>query len=386
MIYLNNAATTFPKPASVNEAIESYLQVPPVDARRSGNLTSTTGLQNQCRSLLAALFNIEDPNNIIFTSSATHSINMILKGLPLQNSHVITTALDHNSVIRPLKTLERDNIIRLSIVECDEDGKLDYVQLEKLIHTYREKYNCPTRLIIVNHMSNVIGTVLDIQRIAEIAHQNHVLLACDASQSAGHYPVDVQAQGIDLLVFTGHKYLFALPGIGGLYISPDLELEALIVGGTGIRSDYLFQPPGRPDYYEAGTPNHPGIASLTAGTDYVVQKGIQAIQQDEAKLYQRIMEYLLTQERIILYGSSETENKPSVISFNIKGMDCQEVGFILEQSFGISVRTGLHCAPLIHQRVGSFPRGSIRVSFSCLTNQEDVDRFILALDAIIKTL
>ena len=270
MIYLNNAATSYPKPREVNAAISSYLNEMPFHASRVGFEMQQVNIVDSCRDKLATLFNVENPRQIVFTSGSTESLNLAILGLSFNECHVITTSIEHNSVLRPLKTLEREGVITLSIVACDEAG---YVNPQKIAHAIQKN----TKLIVVNHSSNVTGTVLDIKTISRIARSHGIVLLVDASQSAGCVPIDVQQWDIDMLAFTGHKSLYGIPGIGGLYIREGIVLNPLKVGGTGVRSDLLYQPEEMPLYYEAGTQNVPGIVSLDAGVAFILRTRIDRI-------------------------------------------------------------------------------------------------------------
>lgn len=382
MTYLNNAATSFPKPVSVIDALDNYCKYPPFHAERTGFSERHVDAAVQCRENLCRLFNIDSPENIIFTSGATHSLNLIMNGLLKKGDHVVTTQTEHNSVLRLLKTLEKQGIIFLTIVDCDERG---YVEPDKIKKNLLEH----TKLVVINHCSNVTGRFQDIKRVGNSLKSHKAVFVVDAAQSAGTAEIDVKETGIDALVFAGHKSLFGLQGIGGLYIGKDIDPEPLIIGGTGIRSDFLFQPPDRPSYYEAGTPNMPGIVSLNAGVSYILKQGIHAIHQKKAELKNILLEFFLNEKKIIVYGGKSpddfTDNE-AVVGFNISGISPEDVGYILENSFGIICRSGLHCAPLIHRAIGSYPKGCIRISFSYLNERHDIERLTDAVCQIIRTL
>jgi cysteine desulfurase family protein len=380
MIYLNNAATSYPKPDSVIKAVENYCRQPPFHAERSGSSEDHADVAAQCRRNLCRLFNADSPDNIILTSSATHSLNLVLRGLLQKGDHVVTTQAEHNSVLRIIKTLEKQDIISTSIVACNKKG---YVDPDDIKNSLLKN----TKLVIVNHCSNVTGTFQDIKKTGNILKEHEAVFVVDAAQSAGAASIDVQETGIDALAFAGHKSLFGIQGVGGLYIRKGIDPEPLIIGGTGVKSDYLLQPPGRPGYYEAGTPNMPGIVSLNAGVSYILGKGLPAINQKKTGLRNILLEFLLNEKNIVVYGGSQlgdfTENE-AVVSFNIKGISPEETGYILEESFGIVCRSGLHCAPLIHKAIGSYPQGCVRISFSCFNKKKEVDSLINAVTKIIK--
>lgn len=374
MIYLNNAATSFPKPKEVQEAVLASFSGPLVSTARTGFESEDDDIVYLCRARLADLFNVDDPSHIVFTSGSTEALNLAIRGLPLEGSHVVTTAIEHNSVIRPLKMLEKEGKITLTFVECDKHG---WVEPEQIRESIRDN----TRAVIVNHCSNVTGTVLDIESISKIAHSQGAYFIVDASQSAGVVPIDCKKWNVDLLAFTGHKSLYGMQGIGGLYIKEGIELKPLKVGGTGVLSEVLLQPDGVPIHYEAGTQNTPGIISLYAGVRFILDKGIENILQHKKKLYQMLFEELKGMEEIEIYSSTERTSY-SIFCFNIKGMIPEEVGYVLESSFDIIVRTGLHCAPLILKYLGVEPLGTVRASHSYFTTDEDIYKFIEAIKKI----
>ncbi len=374
MIYLNNAATSFPKPKEVQEAVLASFNGPHVSAARTGFEREDDDIVYLCRSRLADLFNIEDPLHIVFTSGSTEALNLVIFGLPLEGGHIVSTAIEHNSVIRPLKTLEKAGKIQVTFVECDDKGWVDPEQIRMAMRD-------DTRAVIVNHCSNVTGAVLDLAKISEIAHTNGAYFIVDASQSAGAVPIDCKNWNIDFLAFTGHKSLFGMQGIGGLYIRDDSDLKPLKVGGTGILSEILLQPEGLPIHYEAGTPNTPGIISVYAGVQFILKTGFDKIREHKKKLYKILFEEFKDNEDLIIYSSMENTSY-SNFCFNIKGMVPEEVGFVLEQSFDILVRTGLHCAPLILKYIGAHPWGTVRASHSYFTTEEEIFKFIDAVKKI----
>ena len=375
MIYLNNAATSFPKPDKVRHAVELCLQTPPFHALRTGYDTQQADVMFACREALAALFNVQNPERIVFTSGATEALCLAIFGLELRNTHVITTAIEHNSVLRPLKTLERDGAIELTIVACDASGHVD-------AQNVCDQITPNTKAIIVNQCSNVTGAVTDLRAIGAVTAEKGIPFIVDASQSAGNFPIDVEAMQIDLLAFAGHKSLYGMQGIGGLFIRDHIRLKPLKVGGTGVRSDYLFQPETMPLYYEAGTPNLPGIVSLHAGVAFILETGLDQIRQRKAHCVQKMMEPLAKKPDIILYPPPGNQETPVLFALNIKHITPADVGYILENSFGIIIRSGLHCAPLIHQALRSYPDGSIRVSPSYFTTDDEIATFLEAIDTI----
>lgn len=376
-IYLNNAATSYPKPETVLKSVIKLLCEPPFHHARTGLEQKKKNIVLDCRKALSVFFNAPNSDRMVFTSGATESLNLAIKGLCLKGKHVITTAVDHNSVLRPLKTMERDGLITLSIVGCDKNGCVSVTSIEKEICA-------ESGAIIVNHCSNVTGIVNDIEKIGKLAKLKNIPFIVDASQSAGVYPIDVQQMNIDILVFTGHKSLYGIQGIGGLYIREDLDLQPLIIGGTGVRSDYLFQPKSSPMYYEAGTQNLSGIVSLYEGIKYINQKGMAVIRKRKEELVLKMRNFLLTNDNVSIFPDKDYKQPTIIFSFNIKGMDPADIGYILENNFAIISRSGLHCAPLIHKYIGTFPEGSVRISPSFFTMDADIDFFIVALEQILK--
>ena len=375
MIYLNNAATSYPKPDYVSEAVCAYIKNIPFHSLRTGLETKNVNNIDLAREKLAQLFNIQNPDCIVFTSGATSALNLAIMGLePEKQDHFITTSTEHNSVIRPLKTLQYDKGIQLTIVDCDKNGIIDPQNIEQAIQSN-------TKAIIVNHASNVVGTVIDIDNISRIARKNGVMLVVDGAQSAGAIPIDLSKMQADIFIFAGHKSLFGLPGIGGLYINETIRLKPIIVGGTGVRSDLLTQPQTIPMYYEAGTPNMPGIISLKHGADFILETGMDSIMNKKNRLIDMIYHSLCKIDRVILYGERK-KKQTAVVSFNIRGVKPDEVTYILENSFQIITRSGLHCAPLIHKALGSYPDGSVRISPSYFSEESEIQAAIDAIKSI----
>jgi len=374
MIYLNNAATSFPKPAQVIKSVNNCLKNPIIHAARTGLEREKEDVIYLCRENLAKLFNIADPLHIIFTSGSTEALNLAIFGLELRKTHVITTATEHNSVLRPLVLLKKQGHIELTIVECDAAA---FVSPDKVTEAVRTN----TGLIVVNHTSNVTGTVQDIQRLAEIAHGCGALILVDASQSAGSIPIDFDGWEIDLMAFTGHKSLYGIQGVGGLCIREGVDLKPLKVGGTGIYSELLEQPKGFPIHYESGTQNTPGIVSILSGTDFIFRKGMKKIHSYKSGLVRKMISELKDITNIKIYNNYENSSYTN-FCFNIEGMVPEEVGYILDESFDIVVRTGLHCAPLLLRPLGVAPWGTVRASPSFFTTEKENDIFINAVKEI----
>lgn len=378
MIYFNNAATSHPKPKEVYDAVNNYFTAPSCHSVRTGLEIDSDDIAWNARQKLGKLFNTEDFNQIIFTSGSTEALNLAINGIGLKKgSHVVSTGIEHNSVIRPLKHLERDEGIEVDFVDCDE---VTYVHPEKI----EEAIKPNTKAIVVNHSSNVTGSIIDIAEIAKIAHKHGALIIVDASQSAGNIPIDVTAWDIDLLSFTGHKALYGIQGIGGLYLKKDLKVKPLKVGGTGVKSEVLVQPTEMPLYYEAGTPNMPGIVSLDAGVKYILEKGIDNIRKRKSDIVKTFINEFKDYPEIEILTLGENNSYVN-FCFNIKGMVPEEVGYILDSSYDIIVRTGLHCAPLLLKPLGVYPWGTVRVSPAYFSTDNEVDIFIEAIKQTVKT-
>ncbi len=384
MVYLNNAATTYPKPQSVLDAQIAAWQFPPDNPFRSSSFNNGKDVFTTCRENLGLLLGISETERIFFTSGATESLNRLFCGLELSGMPVVTTQTEHNSVLRPLFN-HPDIKKNLHIVPCNGLGKVlpDNIerQLKELTPTYTTEY---AGLLVVNHCSNVTGTLQDAKTIREIAHNHHFLFMLDVSQSAGCLPVQADLWNVDLLAFTGHKSLFGPQGTGGYFVRKGIPFKPVTFGGTGRDSSRLTYEDG--DYeFEVGTQNAAGIAGLNAGVCYILNKGIEQIQAEEHKKMVRLYHTLSSFSQLILYGT-EDENQGPLLSFNIKGMKPYDVGYILQNAYGITLRTGLHCSPLIHKALHTETTGTLRVSISDLTTDKDIDDFIQAIKEITLSL
>lgn len=378
MIYLDNAATTFPKPSTVYDKINEAMLNYGANPGRSGHdlaLKASRGIYDT-RELLAAFFNVDNPFNMIFTFNATESLNIAIKGVLKPGDHVITTSMEHNSVLRPIKHLERYGIEN-TIVWADNKGRIRAEQIEKAI-----KSN--TKLIVTTHVSNLTGTILPIKEIAKVAENNGILYLLDAAQSAGVFSIDLKGINIDMMAFPGHKGLLGPQGTGGLYIREGLIIEELIQGGTGSASGSLIQPELMPDKFESGTPNAPGIIGLGEGIKYINTVGIDNIRIHEENLMDKLMEEISKINNIIMYGPLNTSEQGGVLSINFKEVDSSTTAYLLNEEFGICVRPGLHCAPLAHETLGTLNQGAVRLSVGPFNTEEDIDQVILALHKISK--
>ena len=380
MIYLDNAATTFPKPEEVYEEVMKCMREYGANPGRSGHrLALEAGrVIYDTRETLSKMFNIKNPMNLAFTCNGTDGLNIAIKGIFKSGDHVITSTMEHNSVLRPLKDIEKKGV-ELTIVECDEKGFINLDDIEKSI-----KEN--TKAVITTHASNVTGTIFPIKQIGELAHANNLIYIVDAAQTAGLYDIDVVDMNIDVLVFPGHKSLLGPQGTGAIYIGEDICIDCTKQGGTGSSSESLIQPDIMPDKFESGTPNTPGIAGLGKGAKFIMNRGMRNIRLHEQELTKYFLDGLNEIEEIIIYGPNDAEKQAPVISINIKDADSSEVGYLLDSEFDIAVRTGLHCAPLAHETIGTLQSGTIRFSIGYFNTKDDIDQALDALRSIIKEL
>ncbi|MBS5788686.1 MAG: aminotransferase class V-fold PLP-dependent enzyme [Clostridioides difficile] len=376
MIYFDNAATTYPKPEEVYDAVYDCMKNYCANPGRAGHKLAMKSARKiyDARENLAKLFNVDNPMTIVFTHNATDSLNLAIKGVLKKGDHVITTSMEHNSVIRPIKALESKGVEN-TIVECDKDGFLNPEDVEKAI-----KEN--TKLIVTTHASNVCGTLVDIKSVGGIAKKHGILYLVDASQTAGVYNIDVKDMNIDMLAMPGHKCLFGPQGTGVLYVREDLKLDILKEGGTGSKSEELTQPELFPDKYESGTHNTPGIVGLNEGVKFVLDKGIEKIREHEEELCQYMLDKLKEIENIEIYGPEDSKKRAAVIAMNIGDMDSGEVTFILDDEYDIATRSGIHCSPLAHTTLGTLGQGAVRFSIGYFNTTYDIDKAIKALKKI----
>jgi cysteine desulfurase family protein len=381
MIYLDNPATSWPKPSQVKEAMMKFMEEIGANPGRSGHRLSIKAARilYETREALSTLFHIKDPSRIVFTLNATESLNLALKGLLKPGDHVITSSMEHNSVMRPLRDLEKKGV-ELTIIPCSSNGTLDPGDVEKKIQTN-------TRMITLNHASNVIGNLFPIREVGWIARKHNLLFLVDAAQSAGVFPLDVEGDGIDLLAFTGHKSLYGPQGTGGLVIGErvkEKEMIPLKQGGTGSRSEFEEQPDFLPDRFESGTPNGVGIAGLLAGIQFVLRRGVEQIRQHEIGMIKKLIKGLKEIPRIRLYGPENQKDRIATLSFNLPPLSPSEVAFRLEKQFGILCRPGLHCAPAVHRTIETFPEGTVRFGLSVFNTEDEIEAVIQAVALISK--
>lgn len=375
LIYFDNAATSWPKPKETILAMERYHRMVGGSPGRSGHRLSIEAgrIIMDTREALAELFGVEDPFQIVFTKNATEALNLAIRGLLSPGDHVITSGMEHNSVMRPLRRLESEGV-EVSVVPCSPTGELNPDDL--LFHIKKN-----TKAIVMTHASNVSGTIMPVTEIGKMAKERNIIYCVDAAQTAGALPIHVGEMNIDLLAFTGHKSLFGPQGTGGLYIRKGLEknILPLTVGGTGSSSEYEQQPNFMPDKFESGTPNTPGLAGLGAGVKYVLDKDVEAIRSKEIFLTHRFLHGMKSIKGVHLYGPEDVTNKIPIVSFTTEGITPSEAALILDEKFGIMSRPGLHCAPSAHRTIGTFPVGTIRFSFGYFNTEEEID---VALDAV----
>ena len=373
MIYLDNAATTYPKPESVYDAIMDCMKNYCANPGRAGHKLAMKAAREiyDTRENIAKLFNVDNPMNVVFTNNATDSLNLAIKGVVKSGDHIITTSMEHNSVIRPIKALEKNNIEN-TIVQCDKDGFLNIENLKKAI-----KPN--TKLIVTTHASNVCGTIIDIKSVGEVAKENNIIYLVDASQTAGVYDIDTKEINADMIAAPGHKCLLGPQGTGILYIREGLELDVLKEGGTGSKSEDVFQPNLLPDKYESGTHNTPGIVGLNEGIKFIFEKGIDNIRRKEEDLCEYMLTRLEEVPNIVIYGPKDSKKRAAVISVNIGNMDSGEITFLLDSDYNIATRSGIHCAPLAHKTIGTLEQGAVRFSLGYFNTKEDIDKAIEAL-------
>lgn len=378
MIYLDNAATSFPKPENVVKKITEMLTEGVGTPGRGSHITAakaTYGVST-VRRAFADFFNVLEDFRIVFTYSATDALNTVIKGFLNEGDHVVITQTEHNSVSRPLKRMERDGFIKLDIAPCDQKG---YVIIDEFRKLVTEK----TKLVVVNHGSNVTGAVQPIDKLGEIVREKGSYLLLDAAQTAGVIPIDMRNMPIDFLATAGHKSLYGLQGTGILVIGERIfKLRPFREGGTGFDSQSEIQPVNWPEAYESGTHNVPGIISMGEGLKFINETGIDVIAKKELEHLELLWEKLSSLNNAILYGPEPGMPRTAVLSFNIKGWEAEDIGAILNQNYDIQTRTGLQCSPLTHQFLDTFPIGTVRLSPGYFTTIKDIENFYNAIHRI----
>ena len=370
--YLDNAATTMQKPQQVIDAVAAAM-CSMGNAGRGAHAASLGAARTiyDAREKLACFFHAENPKQIAFTMNSTESLNIALKGVLNPGDHVITTMLEHNSVLRPLYELQEKGT-ELTILKSNPQGTLDYEDFEKAI-----KEN--TKAIVCTHGSNLTGNLVDVKRVGEIAKKHGVLFIVDASQTAGVFPIDVQEMGIDILCFTGHKGLLGPQGTGGIYVREGLTVRPLLCGGSGVQTYNKKHPSEMPTALEAGTLNGHGIAGLDAAVEYLMETGIDTIREREQDLMWRFYEGVKDIPGVKVYGDFSTRERCAIVTLNIGDYDSSEVSDELLMTYGISTRAGGHCAPLMHEALGTVEQGAVRFSFSHYNTDEELNTAIQAV-------
>jgi cysteine desulfurase/selenocysteine lyase len=382
LIYFDNAATSFPKPAPVVEAMSDFLANRAVNPGRSGfDLSLETGrMVDEVRGRLDRFFNnpAAAPDRAVFTANATDALNLAIQGICCPGDHVVATVLEHNSVLRPLAMLQKAGIITFDLVPCDMNGFVDPAAVEAAIAP-------ATRLVIMTHASNVCGAVQPAHEVGALCRDRGILFLLDAAQTAGLIPVDMTALQVDLVAFTGHKSLLGPTGIGGLIVGPDVHIRSTRWGGTGVRSASVEHPEDYPWRLEAGTLNTVGISGLAAAMDWIQVKGIDSILKHERELADRFLAGTAGLEKIEVHGCGDSHStalgadRLPVISITVPGRPVEQIGLFLDNDWNIAVRTGLHCAPLAHEAMGTAPEGTVRISFGPFNTTSDVDVAVTAL-------
>jgi cysteine desulfurase/selenocysteine lyase len=372
-MYLDNAATSFPKPETVYQTMDRFLREAGANPGRSAHRLAVAAAATvaQTRQLVARLFNAPTPDQVAFTLNTTDALNLALKGVLKPGDHVVTTSMEHNSVVRPLRKLEQ-NGVGVTFVPASLEG---LVAAEDLAQAFTPS----TRLLVMTHASNVTGTLQPVAEAGRICRERGALLLVDAAQTVGVFSIDVQAMRIDLLAFPGHKGLLGPPGTGGLVVGERVHLETLREGGTGSHSESEWQPESMPDRLEVGTVNTVGLAGLGAALRFLEEIGLDRIRAHEQTLVQRLLCGLTAISGVTLYGPPAGAERASAISFNLEGWEPQDAAAVLDATFDIQCRPGLHCAPLAHRTLGTFPAGTIRLSPGYFNTEAEVEAVLEAI-------
>ena len=372
LIYLDNAATTLHKPPQVAEAVKEAILTAGNAARGAhGASMQASRTVFETRQKLARLLGCPQADHVVFTANSTMALNIAIQGILSPEDHAISTDLEHNSVLRPLYALQEQGM-GLDFVRADQQGNIRYEDFAPL-------FRPNTKAVVCTHASNLTGNMLDIARIAEITHAHGALLIVDASQTAGTVPIDMTALGVDVLCFTGHKGLMGPQGTGGLCIRPGVEIRPLLRGGSGIHSFDRHQPEAYPTRLEAGTLNSHGIAGLDAAADYLLEVGVEAIRQKEQALMRRFYEVVRRIDGVTVYGDFSPSQRAAIVALNIRDYDSAEIADVLSADYGIATRPGAHCAPRMHEALGTVQQGAVRFSFSAFNTEEEIDAAIAAV-------
>jgi cysteine desulfurase/selenocysteine lyase len=378
-IYLDNAATSFPKPSQVTEAVEKTLRLNAANPGRGGHQLSLEAgrMVMECRETVARFFGIVDETRIAFTANATEAINLGLFGVLQPGDRVVTTSMEHNAVVRPLRALSQQGVEVVRVM-ADSLGFVDPAAIQQACLP-------GTRMLVVNHCSNVTGTLQAIEEIGPWCRKHGIIFMVDAAQSAGIFPIDVEEMAVDLLAVPGHKSLLGPPGTGFLYVRQGLDLRPLLYGGTGNFSQSESQPVEMPERLESGTLNTIGLAGLKAGVEFLEAIGLEHVQAHDQELLGQLIDGLSSLESVTLYGPLGSEWHGGALSFNIKNTDPAMLGFRLDREYGICCRVGLHCAPSAHDTIGTLPEGTIRLSPGYFNTTDDIEQTLSALRTIIAT-
>ncbi|MBL8822044.1 MAG: aminotransferase class V-fold PLP-dependent enzyme [Planctomycetia bacterium] len=376
--YLDNAATSFPKPESVYQKLDQFARQTLANPGRTSHKMALTAEQeiHQTRHLLNQLFRGENSDHFVFTLNCTDSLNMAMKGVLKKGDHVITTNLEHNSISRPLEALKDQGLITLTRVTADAEGTVS-------VEAVRQAFTPQTSLVAMTHASNVLGTIQPVGEVGALVREKNALLLVDAAQTAGVIPIDVREMNIDLLALPGHKALLGPTGTGVLYSGPRVNLHAWREGGTGGDSMSRLQPEEYPFHMEGGTPNVLGLAGLRAGIEFVMEKGLSKIASHENALVEKLIDYLQKRGDCTLYGHLDASRRVGTLSFSHPAFDSPDLAAMLDTSFDIAVRPGMHCSPYIHQSLGTAPHGTVRVSPGIFNTEQDIDRLTEALSQIL---
>jgi len=380
MIYLDNAATSWPKPESVYQTMDEFLRKKGGNPSRGSHSMAVAAMETveETRMLVARLINAPEKERVIFTLNCTDALNLGLKGLLRPGDHVITSCIGHNSLVRPLKKLEQQGVKITRLPPSSQDGVISAQDIEEAITK-------DTKLVVVTHASNVTGVIQPIEEYGVVARRHNLIFMVDAAQTAGKHPINVEAGNIDLLAFSGHKALLGPPGTGVLYMGDRVDLDSLREGGTGSYSELEEQPITLPYRYESGTMNSVGISGLGAGLKYIFSEGLERMRAHEQYLMDRLIEGLSNISGLTLYTAKNGPKQAPVISFNLRGYEPGEVGAILDEAFDIKVRTGLHCAPAAHKTLGTYPLGTVRLSPGYFNTVEEIELTLQALEKIART-
>ncbi len=381
MIYLDYAATSWPKPPEVIAAMADFLANAGGNPGRSGHRLSVAAgrVLNDAREAVTECFHASDPLRVVFTPNVTYALNIGMRALLRPGDRVVTSGIEHNSVMRPLREMAKDGL-EVVVMPCDDQGHLSDEALRRAITP-------GTRLVVATHASNVIGTILPVAQMAEAAHAVGALFMLDAAQTAGVLPIDLSVLDVDLFAFTGHKGLHGPQGTGGLIIGDRVdvdELRPVFAGGTGSRSEMEEQPEFLPDKFEAGTPNGVGIAGLGAGIRYVMERGIAAIREEEVELARMLCAGLASIPGVRIYGPSDPNERTATVSITVDGHRVSDIGWLLDDEYEIMTRVGLHCSPATHRTIGTFPQGTVRLAPGLFTKREDILATVDALESIVR--